>query len=146
MRYWFVEGKGLVRGNVVPDTTAYELDEATFTHLHDNYDLLNIFVRDGKVHAEVDMPAFRAVALSRLQNVNYIVHNNVKYWDDEHSFLSPEYITRSGYPCTLTPQKFAALVCERNRRFAYNRSGINGAKTPLEVEEYLNESANNRPA
>lgn len=139
---WYVEGKGLVRGNVVPSGNAYPLDEHTFAHLLANYDLLNIFVRDGVVHAEVDMHAYRLAALAKLQNVDYIMHNNVKYCDDELGYMSDTYITRSGYPCVLTQKQMIQRVTERNRLFAYRRSGISSARTPEEVEEYLNESVN----
>lgn len=135
--YWFVEGKGLISGNVVPEGNAFPLDEQTFTHCRDNYELLDIFVQDGKLHIKIDMHAYRAAAREKLVNVDYIMHNNVKYCDDELMYLSADYITRSGYPCTLSVKQMIEKVTERNRLFAYRRSGINSARTPEEVEEFL---------
>jgi hypothetical protein len=135
--YWYVEGRGLVSGNVEPEGRAFPLDEATFAHCRDNYELLDIFVRDNQLHITIDMPAFRATALSKLVNVDYIVHNNVKYYDDELGYLSATYITRSGYPCVLSQKQMIDKVTERNRLFAYKRSGINSARTPEEIEGYL---------
>lgn len=135
--YWFVEGRGLVSGNVTPEGNAYPLDEATFTHCRENYELLDIFIRDGRLHITIDMVAYRAAALARLTNVDYIVHNGVQYCDDELMFMSANYITRSGYPCELNPRQMIEKVTERNRSFMQKRSGISNAQTPEEVEEFL---------
>ncbi|MFA7287206.1 MAG: hypothetical protein WC052_06090 [Patescibacteria group bacterium] len=135
--YWYVEGKGLVSGNVEPDGRIFPLDEQTFAHCRDNYELLDIFVRDNQLHITIDMPAYRAAAQEKLVNVNYIVHSNVKYYDDELGYLSDTYITRSGYPCVLTQKQMIQRVTERNRLYAYKRSGINSARTPEEVDDYL---------
>lgn len=135
--YWFVEGKGLVTGNVVPEGNAFPMDEQTFTHCRNNYELLDIYVKDGRLHVEIDMLAYRAAALARLTNVDYILHNGVKYCDDELMYMSADYVTRSGYPCELSVRQMIEKVTERNRSFANKRSGIISAQTPEEVEEFL---------
>jgi len=99
--------------------------------------LVSIVVVNGEVRATIDIVAYRKAALSRVENVNYIVVDNRKYFDDELPYLNPDYFLRAGGPCLLTQVQMVKLVTERNRQFTLRRSGIQTAKTPEEIDGYL---------
>lgn len=134
MRHWVVNG-ALRKGDYVEG--GVEITEETYRYFLDNYDLLTIEVVDGKVRSRVDMVAYRRAALAKLENVNYIVVDHRKYFDDELPYLSGDYFLRSGGPCLLTKEQMIKKVTERNRDYTMRRSGIQTAKTPEEVDGYL---------
>ncbi len=134
MRHWVVNGT-LRKGDWVEG--AIEISEETYRYFLDNYDLLLIEVVDGKVRSKVDIAAYRRAAIAKLENVNYIIVDNRKYFDDELMYLSDDYCLRSGGHCRLTKERMIKLVTERNRDYTMRRSGIQTAKTPEEVDGYL---------
>jgi hypothetical protein len=134
MRYWVVNGT-LRKGDWVEG--AVEISEEQYRYYLDNYDLLFIEVVDGMVRSRVDIAAYRRAAIAKLENVNYIIVDHRKYFDDELPYLSDDYYLRSGGPCRLTKERMIKLVTERNRDYTMRRSGIQTAKTPEEVDGYL---------
>lgn len=134
MRYWVVNGS-LRKGDWIEGAT--EIDEDTYRYFLDNYDLLHIEVVDGKVSSRVDVAAYRRAALAKLANVNYIIVDNVKYFDDELPYLSETYYLRQGGTCRLSKEQMIKLVTERNRKYTMQRSGIQTARTAEEVDGYL---------
>lgn len=135
MSFWYVDGVGLREGERCDN--AYPITATQYSYWKEHLELLNIKVVNGEVTATIDMGAYRKAALSRVENVNYIIVDNKKYFDDELPYISPNYFLRSGGTCTLTQERMIKLVTERNRQFTLRRSGIQTAKTPEEIDGYL---------
>lgn len=135
MSYWYIDGVGLREGDWCEN--AYPLDEQTYAYCRDNYALLDMSVISGQVHVKVNIAAYRRAALARLQNTNFVVVDNKRYYDDELPYISAMYITRSGDPCTITQEIMIKTVTERNRQFAMRRSCIQSAQQPDMIDRCL---------
>lgn len=133
--FWFVDGVGLRRGSRCEN--AYPITQTQYSYWKEHYELLNITIVDGVPVAHTDIVAYRKAALSRVQNVNFIIVDNRKYFDDELPYMSGDYFLRSGGPCRITQAQMIKLVTERNRQFTMRLSGIQTAKTPEEIDGYL---------
>ena len=137
MNYWYVKGVGLRKSETRPDGVAVEIPPDTYHHCLENYSMLDIGYDDGIFFARIDLRAYRAAALSKLENLNYITHKGVQYFDDELLYLSESYYTRSGYRCVLTQAEMITLVTNRNRRYALQRRNIADAECAEEIDAYL---------
>lgn len=135
MKYWVADGS-LGKGTEV-EKGGTEIDEATYSYLRENFNLLTIEVVGSKVVSRVNMAAYRRAALARLENPAFVVVDNIKIHDDELPYLGPDYFLREGGPCRVTKEQMIRLVTERNRIYTLRRSGIQTAPTPEEVDGYL---------
>lgn len=136
MSYWYVHGVGLRRSEE-PPADAVEIPAATYHYCLENYSMLDIGFENGIFYARVDFAAYRAAALSKLENPNYIMHKGVKYFDDELPYLHEFYYTRSGCRCELTTKQMIDMVTARNRRYGMLRRNISDAECAEEIDAYL---------
>jgi hypothetical protein len=137
MSYWYVKDVGLRRSEEKPAGVAVEIPADTYRHCVEHYSLLDIGYEDGVFYARVDINAYRQEALAKLQNLNYITHKGVQYFDDELPYLSEIYYTRSGYRCELTQEQMIKMVTDRNRRYSLQRRNIQDAECTEEIDAYM---------
>lgn len=137
MTYWYVKGVGLRKSETRPDGVAVEIPPDTYQHCLERYSMLDIGYEDGIFFARIDFKAYRAAALSKLENPNYITHKGVRYFDDEFPYLHEFYYTRSGYRCELTQSQMLQMVTARNRKYGLLRRNIEGAECAEEIDAYL---------
>lgn len=136
--YWYVPGKGLIATNSQMLEAAYPLSPETYRYCRDNLHLINFIVTEKGLEVEIDLPGYRDEALSKIRNVNYIVHNGVRIHDDEYPFLHPlGYWTRDGDFTSLTPEYMRALVRARNERYGKMVEAINNAESAAEIDRIL---------
>lgn len=136
---WAVTSKGLLSGDGPFPVDAVQIDEETYTWLNDNLDVLNIEIRDGQVHASVDLVAYKRVALSRVVLHDWTVHGSIKVYDHELPLVMQLAKRNEGIYLREglflgTSESLATAINKRNRIYHTVKSTIQNAETPIDVD------------
>lgn len=139
MRYWYICNVGFCASEKHPDDIAFEISASMYTFCHDNLALLDIGMRDGKLHINLDVEAYRQHALAHLHNPNYVTINGKKVFDDEYPFIGLGFYTRNGELCDFDQRSHLVVVQNRNQIYAERRAAVHSAKTIDEIDINLRE-------
>lgn len=138
MKYWYIPGAGSLRASEQhPDDVAFEISASLYTYCVENFQIVSLDLKDGKLFLHVEQEAYRLHALATLQNGNYVSLGGVIVYDDELPFVGPGQFTRSGQQCMFTQEEHVKAVQDRNRKYALKLMLIRAAKTVEQIDSIL---------